>query len=220
MEEGVIPENIASERHFTPEKTKITISENNCDMEEGVIPENITSERHFTPERTKTTLSKNNCDMEEGVIPENITSERHFTPEKSETIAVQSYQQTIRTQNDSKSEFSTPFKNAFYWPETASTSQNKKTVKRKITPAVAACSEYIEYQRRVEQEKKSKLEKAALRKMEKENRLINENKKKTKSAKQKKLSNNGKRKKNKKQEKRIYPIKKIKMITAKQKITL
>lgn len=51
--------------------------------------------------------------------------------------------------------FSTPFKAAFFFPKSAQkNSKTKKTTK--ITPTVAVADEFIEYQRRVDKEKKEK----------------------------------------------------------------
>lgn len=61
-----------------------------------------------------------------------------------------------------KSGFPTPFKNALLWPETPQTTQPKRNLKR-ITPTVAIASEFMEYQRRLEQAKKIKLEKSLVR---------------------------------------------------------
>ncbi|XP_050340019.1 uncharacterized protein LOC126766169 [Bactrocera neohumeralis] len=75
---------------------------------------------------------------------------------------------TINAIEIKKSEFPTPFKNALFWPEPQPVNPNKKIVKKKLTPTVATASEYIEYQRRLDEEKKIKKEKIILKKKEKQ----------------------------------------------------
>lgn len=52
--------------------------------------------------------------------------------------------------------FATPFKRAFYFPKSPKKATTRQT--KKLTPTVAVADEFIEYQRRVEKEKKEKRE--------------------------------------------------------------
>lgn len=76
--------------------------------------------------------------------------------------------QSLHTSQQSR--FPTPFKNSLLWPETPSSSKNKKMVKKKLIPTVASSEEYIEHQRRLMQEKKDKIEKAEQRKIDRINK--------------------------------------------------
>jgi hypothetical protein len=58
--------------------------------------------------------------------------------------------------SDKKLNFPTPFKTAFYFPKSPKKTSTKQT--KKLTPTVAVANEFIEYQRRVEIEKREKNE--------------------------------------------------------------
>lgn len=58
------------------------------------------------------------------------------------------------TPSNKKPNFPTPFKTAFYFPKSPKKTTTRQT--KKLTPTVAVADEFIEYQRRIEKEKKEK----------------------------------------------------------------
>ncbi|KAK4887128.1 hypothetical protein RN001_003399 [Aquatica leii] len=81
---------------------------------------------------------------------------------------------------ENKNTFPTPFKNAFYWPESTVKTKIDKTAgtnkKSKIYPTVATSDEFIEHQRRVKKEKEEKdtekRERIRIRKEKIKNKLV------------------------------------------------
>ncbi|KAK4871974.1 hypothetical protein RN001_016098 [Aquatica leii] len=79
---------------------------------------------------------------------------------------------------ENKNTFPTPFKNAFYWPESTVKTKNDKTEgtnkKSKIYPTVATSDEFIEHQRRVkkETEKKDTEKRERIRIRKEKNKLV------------------------------------------------
>ncbi|KAK4885051.1 hypothetical protein RN001_001322 [Aquatica leii] len=90
------------------------------------------------------------------------------------------HKEMLASSAENKNTFPTPFKNAFYWPESTVKAKIDKTggtnKKSKIYPTVATSDEFIEHQRRVKKEKEKKdtkkRERIRIRKEKIKNKLV------------------------------------------------
>ncbi|XP_053615028.2 uncharacterized protein LOC128677887 [Plodia interpunctella] len=95
---------------------------------------------------------------------QNITLSRASSGQSSNDLAIDIFNSKClynkldveNTTSNTKVIFPTPFKTAFYFPKSTKKTLTRKT--KKLTPTVAVADEFIEYQRRVEKEKKEKNE--------------------------------------------------------------